>query len=129
MALHSTSGQWPKTTKATQLYLKVKKWNILQWPSQSPDFNRFQTTEDKTKRQKDPQTNNNWSQLQQRPGKASQSIWWCPWVPDLSQSLPAKDSQQNIKNEHIIYDYNYFSNYIWAPRNGGGGGGCVYKWL
>ncbi len=27
------------TAKATQKFLKVKKWNILQWPSQSPDFN------------------------------------------------------------------------------------------
>ncbi len=27
------------TAKATQEFLKVKKWNILQWPSQCPDFN------------------------------------------------------------------------------------------
>ncbi len=27
------------TAKTTQEFLKVKKWNILQWPSQSPDFN------------------------------------------------------------------------------------------
>ncbi len=27
------------TAKATQEFLTVKKWNILQWPSQSPDFN------------------------------------------------------------------------------------------
>ncbi len=26
------------TAKATQEFLKVKKLNILQWPSQSPDF-------------------------------------------------------------------------------------------
>ncbi len=35
-ALHSTKGWWPKTAKATQEFLKVKKWNILQWPSQCP---------------------------------------------------------------------------------------------
>ncbi len=35
----------------------------------------------------------------------------------LRQSLPAKHSQENIKNQHIIYDYIYFSNYIWAPEN------------
>ncbi len=50
-----------------------------------------------------------------------------PWVPDLRQSLPAKDSQQNIKNEHFIYDYIYLSNYIWAPENWGGGGGLCIK--
>ncbi len=27
------------TAKATQEFLKVKKWIILQWPSQSPDLN------------------------------------------------------------------------------------------
>ncbi len=27
------------TAKSTQEFLKVKKWNILQWPSQSPVFN------------------------------------------------------------------------------------------
>ncbi len=30
------------TAKATQEFLKVKKWNILQWPSQSPDFNQIE---------------------------------------------------------------------------------------
>ena len=25
--------------KATQAFMKAKKWNILQWPSQSPDLN------------------------------------------------------------------------------------------
>ncbi len=44
-------------------------------------------------------------------------------VPDLRQSLPAKFSQQNIKNEHFIYDYIYLSNYIWASEKGG----TVYK--
>ncbi len=26
------------TAKATQEFLKVKKWNVRQWPSQSPDL-------------------------------------------------------------------------------------------
>ncbi len=50
-------------------------------------------------------------------------------VPDLRQSLPAKDSQQNIKNEQFIYDYIYLSNYIWAHENEGGGGAVCIKWL
>ncbi len=37
---------------------------------------------------------------------------------DLRQSSPAKDSQQNIKNEHFIYDCSYLSSYIRAPENG-----------
>ena len=27
------------TVKATQDFIKAKKWNILEWPSQSPDLN------------------------------------------------------------------------------------------
>ena len=27
------------TAKATQYFFKAKKWNVLQWPSQSPDLN------------------------------------------------------------------------------------------
>ncbi len=39
-ALHSTNGRWPKTySKSNPEFLKVKKFNILQWPSQSPDLN------------------------------------------------------------------------------------------
>ncbi len=56
--LHSTNGQWPKTyIKATQEFLKVKKWNFLQWPSQSPDListrlSSISLAEDKTKDRK-----------------------------------------------------------------------------
>ncbi len=34
-------GDPKHTAKATQEFLKVKKWNILQWPSQSPDSTRL----------------------------------------------------------------------------------------
>ncbi len=65
-----------------------------------PDWACISLAEDKTKDRK-PHKHNNWSQLQQRPGKASQkrkaSLWWCPWDPDLRQSLPAKDSKQILK--------------------------------
>ncbi len=44
------------------------------------------------------------------------SLWWCTWVPDFRQSLPAKNLQQNIKNENFNYDYIYLSNNIWAPE-------------
>ncbi len=31
---------------------------------------------------------------------------------NIQEKQPAKDSQQNIKNEHFIYDLIYLSNYI-----------------
>ncbi len=41
MALHSTSGQWPKTCSKSNpgVFEGKKKLIILQWPSQSPDLN------------------------------------------------------------------------------------------
>ncbi len=35
--------------------------------------------------------------------------------PVFGDVKDAKDSQQNIKKEHFIYDYYY----IWTPENGG----------
>ncbi len=43
------------TAKAVQEVLTVKKWSILQWPSQSPDLTRLSSislAEDKTKDRK-----------------------------------------------------------------------------
>ncbi len=58
------------TAKATQEFLKAKQWNILQWPSQSSDFNPIEYAFHllKTKLEAERPTNkqqlNNWSQLQ-----------------------------------------------------------------
>ncbi len=41
---------------------------------------------------------------------------------NIQEKQPAKDSQQNIKNEHLFMIY-LLSNYIWAPENEG----TVYK--
>ncbi len=116
--------------KVTEEFLKVKKLNILQWPSQSPDFNpiehAFNLLNDKTKGRKTHKQGT--TEVSCSKGLAKHPEGGNPWVPDLRQSLPAKDSQQNIKNENFIYDYIYLSNYIWAPENGG----IVYKngkWL
>ncbi len=89
------------TAKSTQEFLKVKKVEYstmaksISWSQ--PDWACISPAEDKTKGRK---THKQTSQLQQRPGKASQmrkpNLWWCPWVPDLRQSWPAMDSQQNI---------------------------------
>ncbi len=103
------------TAKTTQEFLKVKIWNILQWPIQSLDLNPIEHV--------------SWSQLQQRPGKASQkrkpSLWWCPWVPGLRQSLPAKDSQQNIKKNYILFLIIFICPITFEPLKMGGGGLCI----
>ncbi len=40
MTLHSTNGRWPKTyNKSNPRVFEGKKWNVLLWPSQSPNFN------------------------------------------------------------------------------------------
>ncbi len=98
--------------KATQEILRVKKVNYsaraksISW-SQT-DWACISLAEDKTKDRK-PHKHNNWSQLQQRPGKASQkrkaSLWWCPWDPDLRQSLPAKDSKPISKLNIYLWLY------------------------
>ncbi len=98
------------TARATQEILKVKKWNILQWPSQSPDFNPIEHAFHlKTKLKAERPTNKQQLKSACSKGlakhhkrKKKNSLWWCLWVPDLRQSVPAKDSQQNIKNEHFI---------------------------
>lgn len=50
------------TAKATQKFFKAKKWNILQWPSQSPGLNpiehAFHLLKTKVKAER-PKTSNN----------------------------------------------------------------------
>ncbi len=62
------------TAKATQGFLKVKKWNILQWPSQSPDLNPIEHAFHilKTKLKAERPTNK--QQLKSAAVKAWQSI-------------------------------------------------------
>ncbi len=121
------------TAKAKGSFWRLKKWNILQWPSQSPDFNPIEHAFHflKTKLKAERPTNK--QQLKSAAVKSWQSIteeetrlWWYSWAPDSRQSLPAKDSQHNIQKEHFIYVYIYLSNYIWVHENGGGGykNGC-----
>ncbi len=74
-----------------------------------PDWACFSLAKDTEKRQTERPTNKQQTSQRRKP-----SLWWCLWVTDLRQSLPANDSQQNITNEHFIYNYMYFSNYIWA---------------
>ncbi len=73
-----------------------------------PDWACISLAEDKTKERK-PHKHNIWSQLQQRPGKASQkrkaSLWWCPWDPDLRQSLPVNDSKPISKLNIYLWLY------------------------
>ncbi len=100
------------TGKATQEILRVKNVNYSARAKSisrsQPDWACISLAEDKTKDRK-PYKHNNWSQLQQRPGKASQkrkaSLWWCPWDPDLRQSLPVNDSKPISKLNIYLWLY------------------------
>ncbi len=124
MALHSTNALWTKTySKSNPGVFEGKKVDFsamiksISWSQ--PDWACISLAEDTTKcRKTHKQTTTEVScskglaKHQRRP-----SLWWCPLVPDLRQSLPAKDSH------FFFYDYIYLSNYIWSPENGG----TVYK--
>ncbi len=113
--------------KATQKFLKVKTWIILQWPSQSPDFLLIEQAFHllKTKLKAERPTN----KKQRKPAavKAWQSI-----TKEESQSLVMSMSSRlktviafkgfSTKYKKNVY-YIYLSNYIWAPENRG----TVYK--
>ncbi len=60
------------TAEATKEFLKVKKWNILQWPSRYPDFNPFEHAFHllKTKLKADPQRHTNKQQQKSAAVKA-----------------------------------------------------------
>ncbi len=62
------------TAKATQKFLKVKKWNILQWPSQSPDFNPIEHAFHLLKTNLKAERPTNKQQLKSAAVKAWQSI-------------------------------------------------------
>ncbi len=98
MALHITSGQWPKTLKKkTQEILKVKggifcngQVNFLILTQLSMHF----TCSRQNLRQKDPQKTT--TEASCSKDLAKHHKMWCPWVPGLSQSLATKDSPLNI---------------------------------
>ena len=62
------------TAKATQDFLKAKKWNILQWPSQSPDLNPIEHAFHLLKTRLKAERPTNKQQLKVAAVKAWQSI-------------------------------------------------------
>lgn len=48
--------------------------------------------------------------------ETTSSLWLCLWVPDLRQTLTAKDLQLNIKNEYLILGLLVLSYYFWSPK-------------
>ncbi|MCI4387611.1 hypothetical protein PGIGA_G00076200 [Pangasianodon gigas] len=62
------------TAKATQDFLKAKKWNILQWPSQSPDLNPIEHAFHLLKTRLKAERPTNKQQLKVAAVKARQSI-------------------------------------------------------
>ncbi len=62
------------TAKATQGFLKVKKWNILQWPCQPPDFNPIEHAFHLLKTKLEAERPTNKQQLKSAAVKAWQSI-------------------------------------------------------
>ncbi len=62
------------TAKTTQEFLKVKKWNILQWPSQSPDFNPTEHAFHLLKTKLKAESPTNKQQLKSAAAQAWQSI-------------------------------------------------------
>ncbi len=80
--LHSTNGQWPKTFSKSNdgkngngmVFLMVKKWNILQWPSQSPDLNPIEHAFHLRKTKLEAERPTNKQQLKLAALKAWQSI-------------------------------------------------------
>ncbi len=104
--LQSTTGWWPKSySKSNPAAFEGKKNGFVMAKSLA-DFNPIQHTFHslKTKLNEERPTN---KQLNSAAVKAWQSLiiipslWWCPRVPGLRQTVP-EDSQQNIKIEHFM---------------------------
>ncbi len=62
------------TAKATQEFFKVKKWNILQWPSQSPKLNPIEHAFHLLKTKLKAERPTNKQQLKSAAAKAWQGI-------------------------------------------------------
>ena len=62
------------TAKATQAFIKAKKWNVLQWPSQSPDLNPIEHAFNLLKTRLKAERPTNKQELKTAAVKAWQSI-------------------------------------------------------
>ncbi len=103
IVLYSTGGQWPKTyCKSNPGVFEVKE----------PDRGCISLAEYKTKGRK---SHKQTTEDSCSKGLAKHYEEGNQWIPDFRESLPAKNSQQNIKNEHFIYDYIILSKLHFSP--------------
>ena len=124
----STSCEMDKdpkpTAKAHQDFLKAKKLNMLQWPSQLLHLNTIE------------QFCIHWSQLlrlERRTNKQQTKVsvaktWQSisikethegPWAPDFRQPLTTKGFHPNIKNYYLFTNIFSLSKCLLAPENRG----------
>ena len=88
------------TVKATKTFFKTKKWNVMQWPSQSPDLNPIEHAFQLLKTKLKGKCPKNKQELKTVAGKAWQSI-----TRDETQLLvmSMRSRLQAVKSESLIY--------------------------
>lgn len=101
--------------KQPKSLFKKNKYNVAQWPSQSPDGNPGehvlyficwrQNWWKNATRQKGTEDSCNREQRSCSDMTRDKTQWWCLWAPDFQLLLSTKDLQTNIKSNNLIYDF------------------------
>lgn len=107
--------------KATQDLFKVKKYNTVQWPRQSPDPNpivhAFHLL--KTKRPKDMQELRTAARPVRTSPEKKSNDWWCLWAPNVRQNgFPTQNYEGKWNFWLLVCPFTFGS--LWR-------GVCTYK--